>query len=82
MAQVEAEEPENECEGFNLLKCMQRIGHNQFVVNCPQHSENYQQGPFAEYWPPPLSPPIPVSSKYLGFPKDIVKTLDRMFRVL
>lgn len=31
IAQVEAEEPENECEGFTLLRYMQRKGPNQFV---------------------------------------------------
>ena len=31
IAQVEGEEPENECEGFTLLKYMKRVGHNQFV---------------------------------------------------
>ncbi len=29
--QVEAEEPENECEGFTLFKCKQRISRNQFM---------------------------------------------------
>jgi hypothetical protein len=31
IAQVEGEEPENECEGFTLLKYMERRGNNQFV---------------------------------------------------
>ncbi len=31
LAQVEGEEPENECEGFTVLKYMDRKGHNKFV---------------------------------------------------
>jgi len=31
VAQVEGEEPENECPGFTLLKYMERKGENQFV---------------------------------------------------
>jgi hypothetical protein len=32
MAQVEVEEPENECKRFTLLKYMDRKGHNKFVL--------------------------------------------------
>jgi hypothetical protein len=74
VAQVEAEEPENECEGFTLLKYMQRIGRNQFVWGAvPDILKTINKDILLK-----TGPPIPVSSSYLGYPKDIVKTLDQM----
>ncbi len=63
MAQVEDEEPEEETEGYTLLKYMERKGNTLKTINkdilCIVH------------------PPIPVSSRLWGLPKDVVKSIEK-----
>jgi hypothetical protein len=78
VAQVEGEEPEEETEGFTLLKYMERKGVNQFVWGKVSdrlktlHTDILLK----------VEPPIPVSSRLWGLPKDVVKEVEKLFRVL
>jgi hypothetical protein len=78
VAQVEGEEPEEETEGFTLLKYMERKGVNQFVWGKESdrlktlHTDILLK----------VEPPIPVSSRLWGLPKDVVKEVEKLFRVL
>jgi hypothetical protein len=67
MAQVEGEEPEEETEGYTLLKYMERKGNTLKTINkdilCI------------------VDPPIPVSSRLWGLPKDVVKSIEKILRV-
>jgi hypothetical protein len=76
IAQVEAEEPENECPGFLLLKYMERKGPNQFVWGSKDMLKTIDTDILRE-----VEPPIPVSSRLWGLPKDVVKDIDRLMRV-
>jgi hypothetical protein len=78
LAQVEAEEPEEESEGLTLLKYMERRGNNQFLW-----------GPTCDRLKTldcdillRVEPPIPVSSRLWGLPKDVLKEVEKLFRVL
>jgi hypothetical protein len=55
---------------------MQRIGHNQFVWGKGDILKTINSDILLK-----TEPPIPVSSRYWGLPKDVVKTLDKMLRV-
>lgn len=80
LAQVEGEEPEDETEGLTLLKYryMVRVGNNQFIWGKGTdklktlHSDILLR----------VQPPIPVSSRYYGLPKDVQKEVEKLFRVL
>ncbi len=76
ITQVEAEEPENECPGFTLLKYMERSGPNQFVWGCKDTLKKINTDILRE-----VEPIIPVSSRLWGLPKDVVKEIDRLLRV-
>ena len=77
IAQVEGEEPENECEGFTLLKYMERKGHNQFVWG--QVSDQLKTINTDILLT--VEPPVPISSRFLGLPKDVVKEVEKLLRV-
>jgi hypothetical protein len=78
IAQVEAEEPENECEGFTLLKYMERHGNNQFSWGQKiDQLKTINTDILAK-----VDPPIPISSRHYGLPKDSVKKIETLFRVL
>ncbi len=66
MAQVEGEEPEEETEGYTLLKYMERKGNTLKTINkdilCI------------------VDPPIPVSSRLWGLPKDVVKSIEKILK--
>jgi hypothetical protein len=77
LAQVEEEPPENECEGFTLLKYMERRGHNQFVwgkVNDILKTIN--RDILLK-----VDPPIPISLRFWGLPKETVKKVEKLFVV-
>jgi hypothetical protein len=77
LAQVEGEEPENECEGFTLLKYMDRKGHNKFVwgeVNDLLKTINTDILLAVD-------PPLPNSSRFWGLPKDDLKKVENLFMV-
>jgi hypothetical protein len=78
IAQVEGEEPENECEGFTLLKYMDRRGNNQFVWGEAKDQLKTINSDILLR----VEPPIPITSRYWGLPKDIVKKVEKLFRVL
>ncbi len=64
ISQVEGEEPENDCDGFILLKYMQRIGNNQFIWGrVPDLLKTIHFDILLK-----TDPPIPVSNRYWGFP--------------
>jgi hypothetical protein len=77
VAQVEAEEPENECPGFTLLKYMERKGHNQFVWGNGKDTLKTINSDVLMV----IDPPIPVSSRLWGLPKEVVKEIEKLKRV-
>lgn len=77
VAQVEAEEPENECQGFTLLKYMERKGKNQFVWGEKKDTLKTINRDILRK----VDPPIPVSSRLWGLPKEIEKEIDKLMRV-
>ncbi len=77
VAQVEAEEPENECEGFTLLVYMERKGPNQFMWGTTRDSLKTINRDILLR----VDPPIPVSSRLMGLPKNIVKDIEKLLRV-
>jgi hypothetical protein len=78
VAQVEGEEPEEETEGFTLLKYMERKGVNQFVWGkVSDRLKTLYTDILLK-----VEPPIPVSSRLWGLPKDVVKEVEKLFRVL
>ena len=77
IAQVEGEEPEEEVLGFTLLKYMDRKGHNQFCWG--QRADRLKTNNKDILLK--VDPPIPVSSRYLGLPKDIVSKVYYHLRV-
>ena len=79
IAQVEGEEPENECDGFTLLKYMIRKGKNQFV---------WEEDGKADLLKTinsdillKVETPIPVTNRFFGLQKDLVKKVETLFRV-
>ncbi len=76
--QVEGEEPEEETEGFTLLKYMERKGMNQFVWG--RESERLKTLHTDILLK--VEPPIPVSSRLWRLPKDVVKEVEKPFRML
>jgi hypothetical protein len=77
VAQVEGEEPENECDGFTLLKYMERKGNNQFVWGAAKDKLKTINSDIIRV----VDPPIPVSSRLWGLPKDVVKDIEKRMRV-
>jgi hypothetical protein len=71
VAQVEAEEPENECPGFTLLKymVMEIKGHNQFVQGSGKDTLKTINSDVLMV----IDPPIPVSSRLWACPKMLSK---------
>jgi hypothetical protein len=77
LAQVEEELPENECEGFTLLKYMERRGHNQFVWGKVHDIlKTINRDILLK-----VDPPIPISSRFWGLPKETVKKVEKLFMV-
>ena len=65
-------------EGFTLLKYMERNGVNQFVlVKQSDRLKTLHTDILLK-----VAPPIPVSSRLWGLPKDVVKKVLKLFRVL
>lgn len=77
IAQVEGEEPDNECPGFTLLKYMERRGDNQFVWGKVKDTLKTHNGDILLQ----VDPPVPVSSRLFGLPKVVVNEVDKLFRV-
>jgi DDE superfamily endonuclease len=78
LAQVEGEEPEEETVGFTLLRYMERRGKNQFVWGqVPDRLKTVDSDILLR-----VEPPIPISSRHYGLPKDILKEVEKLFRVL
>jgi hypothetical protein len=78
VAQVEAEEPENECEGFTLLRYMERKGANQFVWGKAVDTLKTINRDILLR----VEPPIPVSSRFFGVPKSVAKEADKLLMVM
>jgi hypothetical protein len=78
LAQVEGEEPEEECEGLTLLKYMERRGNNQFIWGQVSDKLKTLNSDILLK----VEPPIPVSSRLWGLPKNVLKEVERLFRVL
>ena len=77
VAQVEGEEPEEETEGYTLLKYMERKGNNQFVWGSGKDTLKTINKDILCI----VDPPIPVSSRLWGLPKDVVKSIEKILRV-
>lgn len=77
IAQVEPEEPENECAGFTLLRYMERRGFNQFVWGQKVDKLKTINSDIIMK----VEPPIPVSSRLYGLPKDTVKKIENIIMV-
>jgi len=77
IAQVEGEEPENECPGFTLLKYMERRGENQFVWGANKDTLKTHNGDILMQ----VDPPVPVSSRLFGLPKIVYNEVDKLYRV-
>jgi hypothetical protein len=78
LAQVEAEEPEEESEGYILLKYMERKGHNQFIWGKVCDTLKTVDKDILLR----IEPPIPVSSRLWGLPKDVLKEVEKLFMVM
>jgi hypothetical protein len=77
IAQVEGEDPEEECKGFTLLKYMERRGENQFVWGQVRDTlKTNNQDILLK-----VEPPIPVSSRLFGLPKNVVAEVEKLLRV-
>jgi hypothetical protein len=77
LAQVEGEEPENECEGFTLLRYMERKGHNKFVWGEVKDMLKTINSDILLM----VDPPLPNTSRFYGLPKDILKKVETLFMV-
>jgi hypothetical protein len=77
LAQVEGEEPEDECEGLTLLKYMERRGYNQFIWGQVSDKLKTLNTDILLR----VEPPIPVSSRLWGLPKNVLKEVERLFRL-
>lgn len=74
---MEGEEEENETEGFTLLCYMNRMGRNQFSwENKPDILKTLNQDILLK-----TEPPVPVSSRYHGYPNNILKKVEALYRV-
>jgi hypothetical protein len=78
LAQVEGEEPDEESEGLTLLKYMERRGNNQFIWGQTCDRLKTLDSDILLR----VEPPIPVSSRLWGLPKDVLKEVEKLFRVL
>jgi hypothetical protein len=78
LAQVEAEEPEEESEGYILLKYMERKGHNQFIWGKVSDTRKTVDSDILLR----IEPPIPVSSRLWGLPKGVLKEIKKLFMVM
>ena len=77
VAQVEGEEPENECDGFTLLNFMLRKGHNQFLWgNTKDTLKTINSDILLK-----VDAPIPVSNRCFGVAKDVAKEADKLLMV-
>jgi hypothetical protein len=77
IAQVEGEDPEEEYAGFTLLKYLSRIGPNQFFwAEDSDHLKTLNADILLK-----VDALVPVSSRFLGLPKDIVKKVEQLLRV-
>ncbi len=78
VAQVEGDEPEEETEGFTLLKYIERKDMNQVVwgKKLDRLKTLHTDILLKE------EPPIPVSSRLWGLPKDVAKEVEKLFRML
>ena len=77
VAQVEGEEPEEEEEGFTLLNYMERSGFNQFRWGKKKDVLKTRNCDILLK----IDPPIPVSSRHMGLPKNLVSKVYHHFRV-
>ncbi len=75
---MEGEEPEEESDRLTLLKYMEQRGNNQFIwgQTCDRLKRLESNILFS------VEPPIPVSSRLWGLPKDVLKEVEKLFRVL
>jgi hypothetical protein len=73
VAQVGGEEP----EGHTLLKYMERKGNNQLVRGSGKDTLKTINKDILSI----VDPPIPVSSRLWGLPKDVVKSIEKILRV-
>jgi hypothetical protein len=71
IAQVEGEEPEEETEGYSLLKYMNKVGNNQFVWGSDDTLKTINSDIMMK-----VDPPIPISSRLWGLPKEVVKEIE------
>ncbi len=67
IAQVEGEDPEEELDGFTLLKYMSHIGHNQFVWS--NHVDRLKTNNSDILLKLELL--VPISFRFFGLPKEI-----------
>jgi hypothetical protein len=78
IAQVEGEDPDQESDGFTLLKYMSCIGHSQFVWgNHVDHLKTNNSDILLK-----VELPVPISSRFFGLPKEILKKVDKLFLVM
>ncbi len=75
--EVEGEEPEEEEEGYTLLNYMERCGFNQFRWGKKKDVLKTRNSDILLK----IDPPIPVSSRYMGLPKNLVDKVYHHFRV-
>jgi hypothetical protein len=79
IGQVEGEEPEEETAGFTLIKYMDRKGHNQFVWGVRDDIYKTKNSDILLQ----VDPPVPVvSDRIWGLPKDTLKKVEDLFKVV
>ena len=72
IALVEGEEPDEETPGFTMLKYMERRGRNSFVWGTTRDTLKTNNRDIVRA----VDPPIPVSSRLFGLPKDVLKDIE------
>jgi hypothetical protein len=72
IALVEGEEPDEETPGFTMLKYMERRGRNSFVWGTTRDTLKTNNRDIVRV----VDPPIPVSSRLFGLPKDVLKDIE------
>jgi hypothetical protein len=77
IGQVEGEDPDQEEEGYTLVKYMEKKGHNRFVWGTDDILKTSNNDILLL-----VDPPVPVSNRHMGLPAATLRSVETIFRVL